>query len=82
MIYSNERKLCLSGWFKENSEKSYSKSLKLQKFLLLFFYMKRLQKHREKNRILVICVDIKRGRCLVMCGEIIQKRERPLIQLP
>lgn len=36
MIYSNERKLCLSGWFKENSEKSYSKSLKLQKFLLLY----------------------------------------------
>ncbi len=36
MIYSNERKLCLSGWFKENSEKSYSKSLKLQKFLLIY----------------------------------------------
>jgi len=36
VIYSNERKLCLSGWFKENSEKSYSKSLKLQKFLLLY----------------------------------------------
>ena len=36
MIYSNERKLCLSGWLKENSEKSYSKSLKPQKFLLLY----------------------------------------------
>lgn len=36
MIYSNEHKLYLSGWFKENSEKEYSIPLKLQKFL--FFY--------------------------------------------
>ena len=36
MIYSNERKLCLSGWLKENSEAEYNKPLKLQKFLLLY----------------------------------------------
>ncbi len=36
MIYSNERKLCLSGWLKENSETSYNTPLKLQKFLLLY----------------------------------------------
>ncbi len=36
MIYSNERKLCLSGWLKENSEISYNTPVKLQKFLLLY----------------------------------------------
>ncbi len=36
MIYSNERKLYLSGWLKENNENSYNTPLKLQKFL--FFY--------------------------------------------
>lgn len=36
MIYSNERKLCLSGWLKEHSEKEYNTSLKLQKFLVLY----------------------------------------------
>lgn len=36
MIYSNERKLCLSGWLKENNETSYNTPLKLQKFLLLY----------------------------------------------
>jgi len=36
MIYSNDRKLCLSGWLKKNSEISYNTPLKLQKFLLLY----------------------------------------------
>lgn len=36
MIHSNKRKLCLSGWLKENSEISYNTPLKLQKFLLLY----------------------------------------------
>lgn len=36
MIYSNERKLCLSGWLKENNNVSYETPLKLQKFLLLY----------------------------------------------
>ncbi len=36
MIYSNDRKLCLSGWLKNNSEQEYETPLKLQKFL--FFY--------------------------------------------
>lgn len=36
MIYSNERKLCLSGWLHQNSEKEYDASLKLQKFLFLY----------------------------------------------
>lgn len=36
MINSNERKLCLSGWLKENYETSYNTPLKLQKFLLLY----------------------------------------------
>lgn len=36
MIYSNKRKLSLSGWLKENDNSSYENSLKLQKFL--FFY--------------------------------------------
>lgn len=36
MIYSNERKLCLSGWLKENNQTEYNTLLKLQKFLLLY----------------------------------------------
>lgn len=36
MIYSNERKLCLSGWLKENNNASYEIPLKLQKFLLFY----------------------------------------------
>lgn len=36
MIYSEERKLVLSGWLKNNDITSYSTSLKLQKFI--FFY--------------------------------------------
>lgn len=36
MIYSNERKLCLSGWLKKNNEIEYNTPLKLQKFLLLY----------------------------------------------
>lgn len=36
MIYSNERKLCLSGWLRRNSKKEYDTPLKLQKFLLLY----------------------------------------------
>lgn len=35
-MISNERKLCLSGWLKEHSEKEYNTSLKLQKFLVLY----------------------------------------------
>lgn len=36
MVYSNERKLCLSGWLKHNNEKEYNTPLKLQKFLLFY----------------------------------------------
>lgn len=36
MIYSNERKLCLSGWLHQNGKKEYDASLKLQKFLFLY----------------------------------------------
>lgn len=36
MIYSNERKLCLSGWLKENNNVLYETPLKLQKFLLFY----------------------------------------------
>ena len=36
MIYSNERKLSLSGWLKENNNTSYDVPLKLQKFLLFY----------------------------------------------
>lgn len=36
MIYSNNRKLCLSGWLKHNNVKEYDTPLKLQKFLLLY----------------------------------------------
>lgn len=36
MIYSNNRKLCLSGWLRHNHEKEYNTPLKLQKFLLLY----------------------------------------------
>lgn len=36
MIYSNERKLCLSGWLRKNSKVEYDTPLKLQKFLLLY----------------------------------------------
>lgn len=36
MVYSNERKLCLSGWLKVNSETEYNTPLKLQKFLLFY----------------------------------------------
>lgn len=36
MIYSNNHKLCLSGWLKEHDAKNYNTPLKLQKFLLLY----------------------------------------------
>lgn len=36
MICSNERKLSLSGWLKENDKVSYEIPLKLQKFLLFY----------------------------------------------
>lgn len=36
MIYSNERKLCLSGWLMEHHEIEYNTPLKLQKFLLFY----------------------------------------------
>ena len=36
MIYSNERKLTLSGWLQENNSTSYDTPLKLQKFLLFY----------------------------------------------
>lgn len=36
MIYSNERKLCLSGWLKQHHEREYNNPLKLQKYLLLY----------------------------------------------
>jgi len=36
MIYSNKRKLGLSGWLKQNSEREYDTPLKLQKFLLFY----------------------------------------------
>lgn len=36
MIYSNERKLLLSGWLQENNKESYNTPLKLQKSLLLY----------------------------------------------
>ena len=36
MIYSNARKLCLSGWLKKYHEVEYNTPLKLQKFLLLY----------------------------------------------
>lgn len=36
MIYSNDRKLCLSGWLRKNSKVEYDTPLKLQKFLLLY----------------------------------------------
>lgn len=36
MIYSNERKLSLSGWLMKNFEAEYNTPLKLQKFLLFY----------------------------------------------
>lgn len=36
MVYSNSRKLLLSGWLKENGSTEYNSPLKLQKFLLLY----------------------------------------------
>ncbi len=36
MIYSNNRKLSLSGWLKQNYENEYNMPLKLQKFLLFY----------------------------------------------
>lgn len=36
MIYSNERKRCLSGWLHENNQAAYMSPLKLQKFLFLY----------------------------------------------
>lgn len=36
MIFSNNRKLCLSGWLRQNSKKEYDTALKLQKFLLFY----------------------------------------------
>ena len=36
MIYSNQRKLSLSGWLKEYEINEYNKPLKLQFFLLFY----------------------------------------------
>lgn len=36
MIYSNARKLALSGWLRENGRAEYNSALKLQKFLLFY----------------------------------------------
>lgn len=36
MVYSNSRKLLLSGWLKENGNTEYNSPLKLQKFLLFY----------------------------------------------
>jgi len=36
MIYSNERKLSLSAWLKNNNPQEYASPLKLQKFLFLY----------------------------------------------
>jgi len=36
MVYSNRRKLLLSGWLKKNSNCEYNSPLKLQKFLLFY----------------------------------------------
>lgn len=36
MIYSNERKLCLSGWLKQEHIEEFSTPLKFQKFLLFY----------------------------------------------
>lgn len=36
MIHSNKRKLCLSGWLRQNCQTEYDTPLKLQKFLLLY----------------------------------------------
>lgn len=36
MIYSNDRKLSLSGWLRQNRKTEYNTALKLQKFLLLY----------------------------------------------
>lgn len=36
MIYSNKRKLCLSGWLKQHCAMEYESPLKLQKFLFLY----------------------------------------------
>lgn len=36
MIYSNKRKLCLSGWLQKHSNEEYNSPLKLQKFLVLY----------------------------------------------
>lgn len=36
MVYSNKRKLMLSGWLKQNGAAEYDSPLKLQKFLLFY----------------------------------------------
>lgn len=36
MIYSNNRKRCLSGWLHQNNRAAYNTALKLQKFLLFY----------------------------------------------
>lgn len=43
MIYSNTRKKTLSGWFKENNDKSFNSPLKLQKFLFLYETMSKAE---------------------------------------
>lgn len=36
MVYSNKRKLCLSGWLQKYNNEEYNSPLKLQKFLVLY----------------------------------------------
>ncbi|WP_436358451.1 hypothetical protein ACR34G_02840 [Mycoplasma sp. 480] len=45
-IFSNKRKLMLSGWLKENDINSYKNSLKLQKFLLFYEIFSKLAQEK------------------------------------
>ncbi|MGZ9428705.1 hypothetical protein [Mycoplasma sp. 1012] len=45
-IFSNQRKLILSGWLKENDINSYNNPLKLQKFLLFYELLSKIAQEK------------------------------------
>ena len=76
MVYSNERKLCLSGWLKKIARFHIILLLNCKSFC---YYIKLLQKHLVNSQISVTYEAIKKAQYLVMYGEIILRSELRLM---
>lgn len=79
MIYSNDRKRCLSGWLHQNSRAAYNTALKLQKFLLFYECFSKVSGEKADFGHLG---DIREVLSLVRFGVTIPKNARRLIKRP